>query len=235
MDIGDCHQTFGLLVPKLAQDHPTILDALLQLSALSLGSQVASRPDLPSMRGSVIWQLNTIKQTEGLPYMLPMICWVLNKTQNFVESVPETWEPFFSDDRTSLVGSSFESTELRVGWLATAGLMSRLGMFLCLIAMTYQPISTNRSYNLYWRIVLSKLSPTVHHADTDENRYSACFGLRNSTCSSFKSPSRGYSHLRTTRPGLRQFVQHSQDTSSWYSNFERRHSIMLFTIHRKLR
>lgn len=127
MDIGDAHQTFGRLIPKLAETYPAISNAVLQLSAESLAVD-ASKLEMPTS-DSVLWQLSTIKQTEGVAYLIPMLSWILRKTQNFVESIPGTWDSFFGNGETSLLGGNFDTTEYRVGWLASVSLMSRLGTY----------------------------------------------------------------------------------------------------------
>lgn len=126
MDIGNHHRTFGQLIPSLAQTYPAISNAILKLAAES--SRVDASHITISAASLVLWELNTVKQTEGVAYLLPMLSWILQKTQNYVESIPDTWESFFSDGEISLLGGSFDSAEYRTAWLASVGLMSRLGM-----------------------------------------------------------------------------------------------------------
>lgn len=127
MDIGDRHQTFGKLFLESPRDHPAISGPLMQLSAASLGVN-ASQFKIPAST-QVLWQLDGVQQTEGITYLLPMIGLILKKAQSFMEDITGGWNSFFSKDQVSLLGSTFEITQHRVAWLASAGLMSRLGTY----------------------------------------------------------------------------------------------------------
>lgn len=128
MDIGDRHQTYGRLVPKLAQSHPAISEALLHLAAASC---VSDSSRVESSTGHLVFlQLNHVKQVEGVAYLIPMMSWILRKVENFIEDVPDGWDSFFSQGRISLLSSKFETPEYRIGWLASVGFMSRMGTFL---------------------------------------------------------------------------------------------------------
>ncbi|KAH7125894.1 hypothetical protein EDB81DRAFT_201844 [Dactylonectria macrodidyma] len=135
LDVYDLSRTFGLLVPQLATSSPPVLDALLQLAAVSSGSEPPGMSQKSNT--AVLWQQATL-----LPSRVPLfsalnmiVTFVLSRMQIFIRDVPGTWELIFETGGAKPTFSmyKFEDRSHQIMWYSTVALMSRLEFAYCLM------------------------------------------------------------------------------------------------------
>jgi hypothetical protein len=109
---------------------PCVLEALLQLSAVSSGRPI----EIVKSRGAGVFHLQAMMRPPGAesPFSaLRMIaCFVLARTLLFVNAIPDTWEPSFHGGGAFVYLHKFNfcDTTDRQMWFAFLTLILRLGM-----------------------------------------------------------------------------------------------------------
>ncbi|KAI1185031.1 hypothetical protein F5B17DRAFT_446423 [Nemania serpens] len=135
LDLFDQGRTFGQHVTKLAMASPCVLEVLLQLSAVS-----SDRPtDLVTRRGAGVFHLQAMSNPPGADSpssaLRSIACFVLARTQLFVDAIPDTWERSFRGDGAFLYFRRFEFPDptQRQMWFAFLTLILRLEIAYCLM------------------------------------------------------------------------------------------------------
>ncbi|KAH8895006.1 hypothetical protein GQ53DRAFT_820657 [Thozetella sp. PMI_491] len=95
LDLCDRDQTFGRFVPRLGTTSPSVLDAVLRLSASASGASPVT-PDSSLGGPQALHALGQLPQVAHYTALQLVTAFALQKAQNFVEAAPETWEPVFS-------------------------------------------------------------------------------------------------------------------------------------------
>ena len=128
LDIYDPGETLGLRIPRLAMTSPLVLEAVLDLSAVSAGTYVEGSGRLSnSLRFRDMFREPA--QISDFAALQLLVVSVLMKTRPFVESVSDTWEPIFTAGGTRPdFTRNFEDVNHHRIWFGLVVLMSRLGM-----------------------------------------------------------------------------------------------------------
>ncbi|KAI1356106.1 hypothetical protein F5Y01DRAFT_268543 [Xylaria sp. FL0043] len=138
LDVYDQGQTFGHDVTRLAMNSPCVLELLLQLSAVC-----SSRPtEIVTRRGAGIFHLQAMSNPPDVDSpssaLLSISCFVLARTQLFVDKIPDTWEPSFRGGGAFQYFRRFDFVDpgQRHMWFAFLTLILRLEIAYCLMYQT---------------------------------------------------------------------------------------------------